>query len=850
LNGDVRGGLNQAELTPASIQNKARLDTTGLTGTDIVIGAVKDDPSQENMTNLRLSDIASLIGVGAGAGLSIDGDGNVQLGNDGAGRIDISDTDVFESGFSLFYSDSEKSASFEFLDSETKSINNYDDGINLYQSDFEFQASASGASIRLNKSVGAFGQSLLFDSADDLIKITDTLNSKGLEYASDYESNFTARSLVTKQYVDGTVSGGLTLTSPITGYTVGANNALAATDTLLGAFGKIQGQINARVSGTIASGQVAFGTGVNTVGGDSALTWNNTTKILSVSNGVNITNSATGVLLNIDNPSTNNNSTVLNLFNKSNSSGVATANIAMVIHQYRPSSTGLQIDATNTGTMLSMTNSQNTNYGTQFGTSNFIRLFNNRLPTINPNWVSESYIIDQFTYITHKNYALYRLDWVDTVVSTNGFTINTTNTWQNTSLIQLWQNNGVTRASITAQGSFNGFNGIFNGSISVGGVTPTNTLDVNGTTRIRTISNLGSTATRFLVASATGVVSERTGAELRADLSVPSGSATTGQVAFWNSSTSISGENALFWDSANDRLGINQAVPTERLHVNGNGLFNGTVTTFTNNPLFTIRDSDLDVNAVYLGANFDFASGLVSYGTLAINRNPASGVFFNTGRAASQINLESRNGRADIGFYTSSANNTSPSLSMWIAGDGNVGIGTGFDLNAPTQRLVVLGNGLFGNLTSTGTATPINVSFGGTFGNSTAGSVANMKWFLYQDSTPSNSYGIGMSAGLMEVRAGAGASMAFFPNNGVELMRLISGGFVTIGVNAAPANTRMTVRGLGTTTQTTELWEASDGTDNVQFIDNGQIRFLRLPTSSAGLPTGSLWNNGGVINIV
>jgi hypothetical protein len=56
LNGDVRGGINQAEITPASIQNKARLDTTGLTGTDIVIGAVKDDPSQENMTNLRLSD--------------------------------------------------------------------------------------------------------------------------------------------------------------------------------------------------------------------------------------------------------------------------------------------------------------------------------------------------------------------------------------------------------------------------------------------------------------------------------------------------------------------------------------------------------------------------------------------------------------------------------------------------------------------------------------------------------------------------------------------------------------------------------------------------------------------------
>jgi hypothetical protein len=61
LNGDVKGGLNQAEITPAAIQNKARLDLTGLTANDIVIGAVKDSPDQENMTNLRLSDVSSLI---------------------------------------------------------------------------------------------------------------------------------------------------------------------------------------------------------------------------------------------------------------------------------------------------------------------------------------------------------------------------------------------------------------------------------------------------------------------------------------------------------------------------------------------------------------------------------------------------------------------------------------------------------------------------------------------------------------------------------------------------------------------------------------------------------------------
>jgi len=79
-----------------------------------------------------------------------------------------------------------------------------------------------------------------------------------------------------------TFNGKLNLTSPITGYVIGANTALAATDTILGAFGKIQGQIGARVSGTIASGQVAFGTAANTVGGDSGLVWNNTVKRLEL----------------------------------------------------------------------------------------------------------------------------------------------------------------------------------------------------------------------------------------------------------------------------------------------------------------------------------------------------------------------------------------------------------------------------------------------------------------------------------------------------------------------------------------------------------------------------------------
>jgi hypothetical protein len=45
----------------------------------------------------------------------------------------------------------------------------------------------------------------------------------------------------------------IALSSAITGYTAGANTALAATDTLLAALGKLQGQVTARGTGTVTS---------------------------------------------------------------------------------------------------------------------------------------------------------------------------------------------------------------------------------------------------------------------------------------------------------------------------------------------------------------------------------------------------------------------------------------------------------------------------------------------------------------------------------------------------------------------------------------------------------------------
>jgi hypothetical protein len=59
------------------------------------------------------------------------------------------------------------------------------------------------------------------------------------------------------------------------------------------------------------------------------------------------------------------------------------------------------------------------------------------------------------------------------------------------------------------------------------------------------------------------------------------GSIATGQVAFGSASNTISGTNNLFWDAANNRLGINTASPSRSLDIHGSGImavFNGTGT--------------------------------------------------------------------------------------------------------------------------------------------------------------------------------------------------------------------------------------------------------------------------------
>lgn len=179
----------------------------GLTGTPLVpedLLLIEDDFNEELSTRI-------------GAGLSIDGDGKIQLGNDGAGVIDISDESVFEFGFNVEHL-------FVDLVNDEEKINRLNIGADRIIAEtffkkpilgesssttFDALSDDTGSIISISKLVNGQGQSLAFLNSDnDIIVLRDEINSKGLEYADNYSANWTDHSLVTKKWALDTFGSG------------------------------------------------------------------------------------------------------------------------------------------------------------------------------------------------------------------------------------------------------------------------------------------------------------------------------------------------------------------------------------------------------------------------------------------------------------------------------------------------------------------------------------------------------------------------------------------------------------------------------------------------------------------
>jgi hypothetical protein len=239
--------------------------------------------------------------------------------------------------------------------------------------------------------------------------------------------------------------------------------------------------------------------------------------------------------------------------------------------------------------------------------------------------------------------------------------------------------------------------------------SPTHPLDVNGRVRVRTIDSTatgmnmlyadvdgvikktavpaGGTVTSvaagtgmsFTTITTTGSVSADTvvlstrawrqkGIDSVANLSRVTGSGANGQVSYWTGTSSQAGENALFWDATNDRLGINTTTPSEALEIRraSAGDVGFLVGNTVSNNYFLTRSS----------GNLDY---LTTAGAILFSPNLTEGMRLTTSREL-LINTSTDAGAYALQVAGSIYNTTGAVLA---ATSGNVGIGT----TSPSAKL-------------------------------------------------------------------------------------------------------------------------------------------------------------------
>lgn len=187
--------------------------------------------AQENLLKIFDDDGEDVTPVGAGFGLSLDSDGNIRfaqgedyktlsynsLGQNGGlfTRRDVFngimyDEFLFEEDIPFNYSflkrefytsardpqDSSKTTNASMYVLSNANNNTLSEAsIGVRRTTGLMSADAGSIRIDFSSFVGDF-------SGLNYGRVVDTINNRGLEYAGDYEGNFIARSLVTKQYVD------------------------------------------------------------------------------------------------------------------------------------------------------------------------------------------------------------------------------------------------------------------------------------------------------------------------------------------------------------------------------------------------------------------------------------------------------------------------------------------------------------------------------------------------------------------------------------------------------------------------------------------------------------------------
>jgi hypothetical protein len=164
------------------------------------------------------------------------------------------------------------------------------------------------------------------------------------------------------------------------------------------------------------------------------------------------------------------------------------------------------------------------------------------------------------------------------------------------------------------------------------------------------------------------------------------------------------------WQDASNNIGIGGSPSgSYKFEVTGTGAIAGalSLTGATNKPL---RIDSANGNAAYVGS-------YQNQTILSANRNPSTGAFTDTSKAAAYITLNANAGDGNIVFATTATNNIEPTTRMTILSSGNVGINT----SNPSAKLHVDGNQYVTNGTIfcdtfssySGGSTNTSINFGG-----------------------------------------------------------------------------------------------------------------------------------------
>ena len=343
------------------------------------------------------------------------------------------------------------------------------------------------------------------------------------------------------------------------------------------------------------------------------------------------------------------------------------------------------------------------------------------------------------------------------------------------------------------------------------------------------------------------------------------GSGTAGQVTYWSGTSAVTGSGNLFWDATKNNLGIGSSLVASgyKLGVQGNIAFTGYLafqgSNGLNNPAqlgyIELASASFDIY-VDSSRSMKFFTGaermrlFTSTGNLMLQNG---GTFTDGGQRLQVIGSMRVGTTAASAMYWDDTNNrlgigtSSPSATLNIVGAGNTSATTALTvqnsdatgiLRVRNDNKVLLNQLGFGNdfpeiFSTVSGAYDVN---GGSlsFNSSQANYGVSSYNFYFRHVYSGKVFTSGTGGGILQ-------NLGFSPTSGTGIFNQVA---LTGTINQTGGANGIT-RGLYVNPTLTAAadFRAIETT-------NGRIVFGNLPTSSAGLPTGALWNNSGVINIV